>query len=980
MLFALLALTVSSWATQVTWGSTELSTLNLSVGNTESQEFDGIIVSLRYQNGYDNCYFNNAQSYPSFSLNNSGTLIFAPELGKLTRIVIARTYDETSLPFVEGSGWELDSENPKLLVWTGEAASSVELKSNSSVDLFSGPISSIVFTISGTIITWEGNDLESVNVGMDNGAIIENANSSQEVNGITITANAPAGSNSSNFSTWVDVDDSSIHGTDLMLGGEGSLTFAPASGKLTKIVITCGTASDGDNINDGDGWSWNGTDKLTWEGNAASVVLTPKDPSYGCGFRDISSVKFAVTPDEVTPPSDPSGPSFIWTTQQVNLVDLSCTNEYRNSENSLINNIFTSLEQTEDKYEDYNDYENLEYCEFSHGQIKISNKCGTLKFKSIIGDLTGIVITCSYIESATELSDNWRYDNEANTLTWVGTQAEEVTLSGNLNISVSSIKYFYDPADAPRVSEEFYDSWQWYEITGAHTAKVTGPRNLGGSINIPASVEDNGVTYYINEINEYAFYNRGELSNASIGENVAIIGAHAFDGCSQITEITIYSRVVESIGDEAFKNCLLLHGMQCYNTIPPVLGSNAFEGDTRLNHIDVYSWVVNTYKGTTNWSDYSSKITALWSDRAIGEKFFYHNQKTTGVYEVTSASPKEAKVLPYPADVNAIYPISYESTLVIPESPDYMHYGYSLTTIAANAFKDITDFKAVSIPKSVKSIEEGAFSGCTSVENVFFLWDDPRGIVTWADANVGDEFKTAASGNTKIFVPAGTLAAYKEWAPAWESCMYESAFEDVTASDDPHDVVYYRTYYDSSHDLMLPPDVWAYVGYVNGDEFILRPIAFDGEIVPAGTAVVLRSFSQTYRLIMMAPEAPAYTGTNQLRGTDTQIVIASDPVLSAKAGQIYVLGREGWVNSQRQEGMGLYRYTGTTLGAHKAYMILNSSPNNAPARFLFKHEQTATGIENASANFGESEKRLENGQLIIIKNGVRYNAQGQIVK
>ena len=973
LLIALLALTVSSWATQVTWGSTELSTLNLSVGNTESQEFDGIIVSLSYQNAYDNCYFKNQYNYCGFSLNNSGTLIFTPELGKLTRIVIARTYDETSLPFVEGSGWELDSENPKLLVWTGEAASSVELKSNSSVDLSSGPISSIVFTISGTIITWEGNDLESVNVGMDNGAIAENATNTNTVNDITITANALAGSNSSNFNTWVDEYDSKS--TSLMLAGEGSLTFAPASGKLTKIVITCGEPAGKDHI---DGWAWNGTNKLIWTGEAASVVLK-SDGEDNIMVSSISSVKFAVTPDEVIPPSDPSGPSFIWTTQQVNLVDLSCTNEYRNSENSLINNIFTSLEQTEDKYEDYNDYENLEYCEFSHGQIKISNKCGTLKFKSITGDLTGIVIT-GYIGTATNLSANWTYDNAANTLTWLGTPAEEVTLSGNLSISVSSIEYFYDPAATPRVGEEFYDSWQWYEITGAHTAKVTGPRNQGGSINIPASVEDNGVIYYINEINEYAFYHLGELTNAFIGENVAIIGAHAFDGCTWMREITINSRVVESIGDEAFKNCLLLHGIKLYNSLPPVLGSNAFEGDTRLNHIDVYDYVVSTYKAATNWSEYATKITALWSARAIGEKFFYDNQKTTGVYEVTSASPREAKVLPYPAEVNAIYPITYESTLVIPAEPDYMHDGYSLTTIAANAFKDITDIKAVSIPQSVRSIEAGAFSGCTNVENVFFLWDDPRGIITWADANVGNEFATATSGKTKIFVPEGKLAAYQTWAPAWAGRMVESAFEDVTASDDPHDVVYYRTYYNSSKDLMLPPDVWAYVGYVNGNEFILHPIAFDGQIVPAGTAVVLRSFSQTYRLIMMDPAAPAYTGTNELQGTDVNIVIASDPVLSAKAGQIYVLGRDGWVNSQRQEGIGLYRYTGTTLGAHKAYMVLNSSPNNAPARFLFKHEQTATGIDQVPSDQVQTTKILRDGQLIIIKDGKEYNAQGQIVK
>ncbi len=735
------------------------------------------------------------------------------------------------------------------------------------------------------------------------------------------------------------------------------------------------------------------TEHVIWSNDPANeddinyYYKTNADDFIGCFFDDQGG---AMLPYEVEissdapvgpTPSTPTGPSFTWSERQINLVDLSCYNEGgKEQENGLINNIITSLTQTRDKNEDYNNPSTVESCQFSYGRIEISG-CGTLKFKSIAGDLTGIVITGS-IWTATNLPANWTYDDVAGTLTWVGTPAEEVTLSGNLSISVNSIEYFYSPAAAPRMEEEFCDDWQWYEITGAHTAKVTGPRNLGGSINIPASVEDNGVIYYINEINEYAFYHRGQLSNALIGENVAKIGAHAFDGCTWMTEIRIESRVVESIGDEAFKDCLLLHGLQCYTSLPPVLGNNAFEGDTRLNHIDVYSWVVSNYQGTANWSNYSSKITALWSNRAIGEKFFYHNQKTTGVYEVTSASPKEVKVLPYPADVNAIYPITYESTLVIPESPLYMNYGYAVTGIAANAFKNITDIKVVSIPQSVRSIEAGAFSGCTNVENVFFLWNDPT-TVTWADGNVGAEFATAASGNTKIFVPEGKLLAYQAWAPAWAGCMVESAFEDVTASQDPHDVVFYRTYYNSSKDLMLPPDVWAYVGYVENEEFKLHTIAFDGEIVPAGTAVVLRSFSPEYRLIAMKPVAEPYTGTNQLRGTDVNIPRTS---VGNNGENVYVLGKEAWIGGNRQEGMGLYKYTGATLGAHKAYLIYDgsgsgsSNQQNAPVRFLFNRDEQATGFESVQEGNASCSKILRDGQLIIIKDNKEYNAQGLIIK
>lgn len=690
-------------------------------------------------------------------------------------------------------------------------------------------------------------------------------------------------------------------------------------------------------------------------------------------------------------PSTPTGSSFIWNQQQVNLVSLACGNDYKDQEMALINNIFASLTQTRDKNEDWSD-PGYESCQFTSGQIAISNNCGNLKFRSITGDLTGMIITCSDVFTATNLSSGWTYNAGAGTLTWVGAAAEEVTLSGNLLCNVSTIEFFYSPAAAPRLGESFYDEWQWYEITGAHTAKVTAPRNMSGGIEIPAYVDDD-VRYYITEIEHHAFYDYPELSNANIGENVAVIGAQAFDGCTWMTEITVNSRVLESIGNMAFRNCLLLQDIEFYTDLPPVLGSNVFYGDSRLKHIHVHSPYVSAYQNTSGWDAYAGVIGALWSNPAIGEEFFFHNQKTTGIYEVTSVrtgvTAREAKVLPYSAEVNAIYPISYESTLVIPESPDYIHYGYSITGIAANAFKDITDFKVVMIPQTVKSIEAGAFSGCTNVENVFFLWADPT-TVSWADASVGAEFATAASGTTKIFVPKGKLAAYQAWAPAWASCMTDGEILDVdaTSGQDPDNhVVYYRTFYDSENDYMLPPDVWAYAGYIAGSDFMLRPIAFDGEILPKNTPAVLRSFAPEYRLIAVegsanpspAHRAPAYTGPNDLIGTDVQISRAS---LGDDADNVYVLGKEAWVNSVRQEGMGMYKYTGTYLGAHKAYMIYHapSGPNSAPVRFVFKQENETTGMENVQGDNVQCIKVIRDGQLVIIKDGKEYNAQGQTIK
>ena len=338
----------------------------------------------------------------------------------------------------------------------------------------------------------------------------------------------------------------------------------------------------------------------------------------------------------------------------------------------------------------------------------------------------------------------------------------------------------------------------------------------------------------------------------------------------------------------------------------------------------------------------------------------------------------------YPAAVSTIYPVTRTGTLIIPEEVQYLYNAYQVTCIGENAYKDETEIDMVIIPLAVTSIEAGAFQGCSGVTTVQFLSSNPNSI-TWADKGVGAEFKTAANGGTKIVVPEGSLDAYKAWAPAWAACMTEGAIVDVTAAapdaeDTEHIGRFYRTFYDGSTDYMLPPSVWAHVGYVRNNEFILRPIAFDGQIVPRGTAVVLESETPTYRLIPMGNSAPLYNDENELEGTDTDLAVSTLP--AADQDNVYVLNREATLGGNRQVGMGMYKYTGTTLGAHKAYLIYDApaGPNSAPARFVFKHEQNTTDIENVQSDKVQCTKVIRDGQLIIIKDGKEYNAQGLIIK
>lgn len=951
--------------TTIEWDNAEVITISLICNSVDevktTPSIDGITASLRRIASSGNCEFRNGADL--WITDNSGELTFTSSVGDITNIVITAGEQVYTEPYNLPAGWTWNSE-AKTLSWTGTAAAAVTL--SGSMDFLVG---SIEFTVESaaapatttTTITWDQADIESLGLA-DND--VDEFSPSQEIDGITASlTRTDAGQYS-----YCQIDNSNLWITLSC----GYITFTSAVGDISRIVITYDENSYHSLSDLTEGWTEdNQAHTLTWTGTASDEVTLS-------GSMDImvSSIEFTVVTESA--PADPEpetipGPSFTWEQRQVNHVDLIADYGGEPATAPIIKNVITSITRTD----------NGGNCYFGYwgekGKLNIGN-CGYLTFQSLVGDLRAIVITCSTVTTAEYLSADWTYDGEAGTLTWEGaTASDEVALSGNINIDISEIEFYYTAASAPRLGETFYDAaYQLYEITGAQTAKVAQQQWLSHTLDIPASVEDGGVTYYITEIDDYAFQDDLELPNVMGGANIGRIGAHAFDGCLRMDEIDIESEVLDEIGEAAFRSCKLMQDIGFYTELPPVLGTNAFDDTRYLNHILVPYGNLEAYQAASGWSTYAAKINTTYSDPLVGEQFFYHNQTTTNIYAVLKTSPKEAKVLPYTAEVNAIYPITRTGTLVIPEEALYIHNMYTITGIGANAYKDSTRFTTVMMPQAVKLIEEGAFRNCTGVEKVYFLWDDPT-VVTWADADQGLDFKTAASGNTKIFVPEDRLDAYKAWAPAWASCMIGADILDITATGDPNNNLrHYRTFYDSQADYLLPPSVWAYAGYVSGDEFILRSVAFDGEILPRGTAVVLESETPTYRLIPVGNDAPLYAGPNDLIGTDVSILRTS---VGNNGENVYVLGKQATVGGNLQVGMGMYRYTGDYLGAHKAYMIVGGS-SGAPtrARFLFRHEDETTDIENVQENDATYTKILRNGQLIILKDGKEYNAMGQIVK
>ena len=297
-----------------------------------------------------------------------------------------------------------------------------------------------------------------------------------------------------------------------------------------------------------------------------------------------------------------------------------------------------------------------------------------------------------------------------------------------------------------------------------------------------------------------------------------------------------------------------------------------------------------------------------------------------------------------------------------------------ISTIPQSTFLKCTSLATVTLPAALTSIGYGAFMSCYALNTIYCYAENPPtlGNDVFLDDNTWQPMDLS---NVTLYVPYGSIAAYQA-ADGWSSFGTIAAIpgtepaapadEDITANPDPQNAgVYYSTFFDSANKYALPAGVEAYVATVSSNALNLTKIAGEGQTIPADNAVILKSSVANFTLAVSDAAPVSFTATNSLQGSDEAI---------ATPDNCYVLSGEDGV-------VGFYRYTGADLNAHKAYVVYSGSQSVASRRmpFVFNEEQTATGVESEEAEAG-SRKVMENGRLVIIRNGVRYDAQGQVIE
>ena len=270
-----------------------------------------------------------------------------------------------------------------------------------------------------------------------------------------------------------------------------------------------------------------------------------------------------------------------------------------------------------------------------------------------------------------------------------------------------------------------------------------------GKVVIPETVKYEGKTYKVTGINHDSFQQCANLTSVIIPNSVTTIGDGAFVACSKLYSIVIPKNVT-SIGKSAFRFCKMLTNVVSEVEKPFAIDDDVFDGISSTATLIVPKGTVDKYKATNGWKKFSrivegTKYITYYSfekPNADGVTIYYRWTKWGTAVEVSCKGDDSLDFLD-----------EYTGDVVIPESVEYDGKTFSVVGIGMYAFHQCSKLTSVTIPKSVTSIEDGAFAACNKLATIISKIEKPFAI----DKNVFE----LISSNVKLMVPKGTKALYQ---------------------------------------------------------------------------------------------------------------------------------------------------------------------------------------------------------------------------
>ncbi len=268
-----------------------------------------------------------------------------------------------------------------------------------------------------------------------------------------------------------------------------------------------------------------------------------------------------------------------------------------------------------------------------------------------------------------------------------------------------------------------------------------------GALDVPSSVDGVRVV----EIAPHAFEGCTNLTSVTLAEGVTAIGKCAFDGCVGLTNIT-FAATVETIGESAFRECSGLSSV----TLPSALGSLGAHAFERCTGLVAATLPTSDFEmGDYAFADCSSLRTLTFPEglSAIGACAFLNCEKlnlvnyvlneSTGLSIELSAGP-----IVFPSTLRTIgdwafagcdvREVTFNDGLVSigvgafarNQRLETIDLPASVRTIGDSAFRDIRGILSVTLREGVETIGQEAFGNLTNLRSVTI----PSSVTTLGDS------------------------------------------------------------------------------------------------------------------------------------------------------------------------------------------------------------------------------------------------------
>ena len=286
-----------------------------------------------------------------------------------------------------------------------------------------------------------------------------------------------------------------------------------------------------------------------------------------------------------------------------------------------------------------------------------------------------------------------------------------------------------------------------YNLTVYDKTAEVAKKAYQGSVIIPDYITYNGVKFSVTGIGAQAFEGCTELTSVTIGNNVKYIRESAFVGCSGLTSVTMGNRVT-TIAANAFQDCKSLVSIDVPDTMKTI-ETGAFRNCIGLTSIVIPNSVTTIEAEAFEGCISLTSIVIPNSVTTIETSVFKGCSSLTSVVMSNSLKTIGSDAF---MDCEAL------TSITIP---------LSVTSIGNRAFYGCSNLASVVMGSGVEYIGTMAFANCKALTDVYCYAKEMPLMVNGSDF-VTDAFQGSPIEQASLYVPVSMIELYKSLEP-WKN-------------------------------------------------------------------------------------------------------------------------------------------------------------------------------------------------------------------